>query len=181
MRRAPTGAGSYNDRGQRERFPFDRNTDEQSRTLLTIKPRVQGRSIEHPSILYLGGGRLKQLGGCELVPVIQALPKPLDSLGNKLVGHAEPGGHCPTEAGDGDQLGVSFRSPFATACSLGWVTSTRHQAVSAWDARRRSAKTPRNRGNYRAGLPSARGFSGRADWLAEREVQREPVSPPQIP
>ena len=38
-----------------ERFPFDRSTDEQSRTLLTIKPRVQGRSLEHPSILYLGG------------------------------------------------------------------------------------------------------------------------------
>jgi hypothetical protein len=41
--------------GGSERFPFDRNTDEQSRTLLTIKPQVQGRSIEHPSILYLGG------------------------------------------------------------------------------------------------------------------------------
>jgi hypothetical protein len=41
--------------GGSERFPFDRNTDEQPRTLLTIKPRVLGPSIEHPSILYLGG------------------------------------------------------------------------------------------------------------------------------
>lgn len=36
-------------------FPFDRSTDEQSRTLLTVKPRMRGRSTEHPSILYLGG------------------------------------------------------------------------------------------------------------------------------
>ena len=36
-------------------FPFDRNIDEQSRTLLTIKPQVVGRTTEHPSILYLGG------------------------------------------------------------------------------------------------------------------------------
>ena len=28
---------------------------------------------------------------------------------------------------------------------------------------------------------AARGFSGLADWLAERAVQREPVSPPQFP
>lgn len=38
-----------------ERFPFDRSTDEQSRTLLTVKPRIRGWSTDHPSILYLGG------------------------------------------------------------------------------------------------------------------------------
>jgi hypothetical protein len=37
-----------------EQFPFDRSTDEQSRTLLTVKPRIKGRSTEHASILYLG-------------------------------------------------------------------------------------------------------------------------------
>lgn len=36
-------------------FPFNRGADEQSRTLLKIKPRIQGRSAAHPSILYLGG------------------------------------------------------------------------------------------------------------------------------
>ena len=39
----------------RERFPFDRNTDYQIRTLLTINPHIVGRSNKHPSILYLGG------------------------------------------------------------------------------------------------------------------------------
>lgn len=50
------------------------------------------------------------------------------------------------------------------------------RVVSAWDARRRSARSPRSRGNHSAWSRCARGFSGPADWLAERAVQREPVS-----
>ena len=52
--RLDQGLGFWTTSGA-ERFPFDRNTDEQSRTLLTIKSQVVGRSTEHPSILYLGG------------------------------------------------------------------------------------------------------------------------------
>jgi hypothetical protein len=47
-------------------------------------------------------------------------------------------------------------------------SGTSHVVVSAWYARRGSAKGPRNRGNYRAGSRSARGCSALADWLAER-------------
>jgi len=50
-------------------------------------------------------------------------------------------------------------------------------AVSGWETRGRSAKTPRNRGNLRVGSCSARGFSGRADWLAERMEFEPPVFP----
>lgn len=56
----PPRSGFWTTEGA-ERCPFDRNADGQSRTLLTIKPRVVDRSTEHPSILYLGS---VGLSGC---------------------------------------------------------------------------------------------------------------------
>ena len=56
--------------------------------------------------------------------------------------------------------------------------------VSAWDSAKVLDQNPAEvAGMIEPAVPeSARGsLSGLADWLAERAVQREPVSPPQIP
>ena len=51
-----------------------------------------------------------------------------------------------------------------------------HPGVSAWGSPRRSPKTPRNGGKSAVGARSGRGFSGVADYLAERAVDRDALA-----
>jgi hypothetical protein len=113
-------------------------------------------------------------------------------MGSPLAGKradSEPGGWLGVRWGRSKRPGIRASPPFPyRTASIGRGENARlrrtgasRTAVSAWDARRGSAKVPRNRGNFRAGPRCARGFSGVADWLAERAVQRELVSPPPFP